>query len=279
MMNRNEMLRETEELKTYIDEIGDFYAWIRDYWTDMARSEDGAESGMLNFGFWPDGVTTMHDAQHSLRRLVLDAIQPFAPEALGLEVGCGIGGAAVGTLLDYPVRLSCLDLVPAQIERARSLADQRGVADRAEFCVGSSMDMPFENCQFDFAYCLESSFHYPDKTKFFSELSRVLKPGAMTVIADITCEDNASVTFRRGNHFSGIEEMKQLMTVAGFQIEQVIRIGNQVFVPLHQFVEAYSQGRRGKLYRYWNLVLRNYRVLATQGLMGYDIFIGRKPGP
>jgi SAM-dependent methyltransferase len=279
MMNRDEMLRETEELNTHIEEIGDFYDWIRDYWTDMARREDGTETGMLNFGFWPAGTITMYDAQHALRIQVLDAIKPFADGALGLEVGCGIGGAAVGTLLDYPVRLSCLELVQAQIERAQALALRLGVSDRAEYRIGSSMNMPFESDRFDFAYCLESSFHYDDKTKFFSELSRVLRTGARVAIADITCEDNNSVTFRRGNHFSGLEEMQQMMSANGFHVEQVIRIGDQVFAPLYKFVETYSMGRRGKLYRYWNLVLRNYHALSAQGIMGYDIFVGRKKVP
>lgn len=269
---------DAEHLSRYVEEVGDFYAWIRDYWTEMGQSKTGTASGMLNFGYWDASTESMFDAQCNLWSLVIRSLGDLRPGSRGLEIGCGIGGAAIRTVRETPVSLTCMDLIPAQIEIASKSALEGGVADRLEFCLGSAMDMPFDDASLDFSYCIESSFHYPDKRTFFRESLRVLKPGARAVLADITCEDNSLVSFRRGNFFLAVEQMKELMLDAGFVVENVISIGGQVFKPLQAYVEEFSQGRRGKLYRYWNLVLKNYLVLSEQGKMGYEIFILRKPG-
>lgn len=271
-------LSELESMEDLVREVGDFYAWSRDYWIDLGRRADGAGSGMLNFGLWEEHTGNMFDAQENLRRLIVRCLGALPPGARGLEIGCGIGGAAIRFAQEREVALTCMDLVPAQLEIGRKLARTAGVEGRIEFRQGSSMDMPFQNGAFDFSYCIESSFHYPDKPAFFRENFRVLKPGAVAVVADITCENNSLVTFRKGNYFCSVEETRQLMHESGFAVEEIVRIGDRVFHPLRAYVEKFNAGRRDKLCRYWNLVLKNYAELCDQGSMGYEIFVLRKGG-
>lgn len=280
MTNEHEVpaMPKPEEVNGLMQQVGDFYAWIRDYWTEMGRNEDGVRSGMLNFGLWEKHTATMYDAEENLRQRVANCLGTLPAGARGLEIGCGIGGAAIRLVQERDVVLTCLDLVPAQLEIGREAARTAGVAERIEFHAGSSMDMPFRDEVFDFSYCIESSFHYPDKLAFFRENFRVLKPGAVAVVADITCEDNSLVTFRSGNYFCAAEEMRTLMTRAGFAVEDVVRIGERVFTPLQAYVEKYNAGQRDKLRRYWNLVLKNYSALFERGKMGYEIFVLRKSG-
>lgn len=259
-----------------VEQVGDFYAWIRDYWTEMGHDRNGARSGMLNFGLWEKNTETLFDAEENLRKLVANCLGTLPPEARGLDIGCGIGGAAIRLLQERDVVLTGLDLVRAQLGIGRESARKAGVADRIEFRLGSSMDMPFEDGLFDFSYCIESSFHYPDKLAFFRENLRVLKSGAVAVVADITCEDNSLVSFRSGNYFLSAEELRKLMIESGFSVENVIHVGDRVFKPLQAFVAQYSAGQRDKLRRYWNLVLKNYSTLAARGKMGYEIFTLRK---
>lgn len=267
-----------EDLKSMMRQVGDFYAWSRDYWIDLGRGDDGTCSGMLTFGLWEEGTENMFAAQENLRQLIVRCLGELAPAARGLDIGCGIGGAAIRLVQERDVTLTCMDLVPAQLEIARGLAQKAGVAGRIEFGPGSSMDMPFRDETFDFSYCIESSFHYPDKLAFFRENFRVLKPGAVAVVADITCEDNSLVTFRKGNYFCAAKTMRQLMNEAGFSVEENVDIGDRVFHPLLAYVEKFNAGRRDKLRRYWNLVLKNYAVLFDHGKMGYEIFVLRKGG-
>lgn len=257
-------------------DVGDFYAWSRGYWIDLGRDRDGECSGMLNFGLWEENTDKMFDAQEKLRQLIVRCLGELPSGSRGLDIGCGIGGAAIRLTQQADVAMTCMDLVSDQLEIGQRLAEKAGMAGRVAFCPGSSMNMPFQDDAFDFSYCIESSFHYPDKRAFFRENFRILKPGAVAVVADITCEDNAQVAFRKGNYFPALAEMRQLMGEAGFLVEDVVRIGDRVFHPLLSYVEKFNAGRRDKLRRYWNLVLKNYAALFDRGKMGYDIFVLRK---
>lgn len=272
----NSKTSEHESTEDLMRHVGDFYAWSRDYWIELGRSDTGTGSGMLNFGLWEKHTANMFDAQENLRGSIMSHLGELPPGASGLEIGCGIGGAAIRLAQERDVVLTCMDLVPAQLEIGQALAQAAKLENRIEFRQGSSMDMPFQNGTFDFSYCIESSFHYPDKLAFFRENFRVLKPGATAVVADITCENNTLVTFRRDNYFCSVEGTRQLMQEAGFTVEKIVRIGDQVFHPLRIYVEKFNAGRRDKLYRYWNLVLKNYAELFDRGDMGYDIFVLRK---
>lgn len=275
-MNTEVLTAGHDSVADLVRDVGDFYAWSRDYWVDLGRDDDGACSGMLNFGLWEENTEKMFDAQENLRRLIVRCLGGLPPGSRGLDIGCGIGGAAIRLARERDVAMTGMDLVPAQLEIGRGLAEKAGAAGRIEFRPGSSMNMPFQDEAFDFSYCIESSFHYPDKRAFFRENFRVLKPGAAAVVADITCEDNARVSFRKGNYFPALAEMRRLMGEAGFLVEDTVRIGDRVFQPLLSYVEKFNAGQRGKLRRYWNLVLKNYAVLFDQGKMGYDIFVLRK---
>ncbi len=267
---------EIETLHEMIQQVAGFYNWSRNYWIELASLPDGTTSGMLNFGLWQEDTTTLFDAQENLRREVFRHLPALAGGAAGLEIGCGIGGAAVRLAKERDVHLTCLDLVAEQLELGRSLADRHGLGAQIDFTLGSSMSMPFDDSSFDFSYCIESSFHYPDNQAFLRENQRVLKPGAATLIADITCSDNSRVGFRRGNHYRSVTDMTAAMLAAGFTDVGVTRIGDRVFKPLQAFAEAFGHGRRDKLQKYWRLVLRNYEKLWEEGVMGYDIFVGRK---
>lgn len=267
---------ELEDVKSMVRQVGDFYAWVRDYLTEIGRNKDGTSSGMFTLGLWEKNTATMFDAQENLRRSVANCLGTLPPRARGLDIGCGIGGAAIRLVQERNVALTCMDLVPAQLEIARGLAQKAGVGERIEFRPGSSMDMPFRDGFFDFSYCIESSFHYPGKLAFFRENFRVIKPGAVAVVADITCEDNSLVSFKSGNYFYGVDELRKLMVESGFSVEDVIHIGDRVFHPVLDYVEKFNAGRRDKLRRYWNLVLTNYAALFDHGKMGYEIFVLRK---
>ncbi|MGH2680582.1 MAG: class I SAM-dependent methyltransferase [Actinomycetota bacterium] len=59
-----------------------------------------------------------------------------------LDVGCGSGDLALASLQRGAGRASGIDLSGGAIEQARSLADERGLADRASFAVGDGALAP-----------------------------------------------------------------------------------------------------------------------------------------
>lgn len=259
--------------------VGDFYDWIRDDWLTISSDSAGRNPSMLNFGYWKTDTQCLCDAQIELLDKIFDWLQGVSATQTGLDIGCGIGGAAVRLVRDTNVQLVCLDLIDKHLAIARERAVREGVAERIRFQQGNSMAMPFESNTFDFSYCIESSFHYPDIPAFLAENLRVLKPGATAIIADITCETPEAVRFRQGNFFYGFDVMQAWLQQIGFDVVTVDRIGLQVFSPLYAYHLTLKTPGREKLRRYWRLVLKNYVDLVSAGRMGYDIFVVRKPLP
>ena len=62
-----------------------------------------------------------------------------------LDVGCGSGDLLLATIARGATRGSGVDLGPRAIDAARSLADERGLADRATFAVGDGSVAPLEH--------------------------------------------------------------------------------------------------------------------------------------
>jgi len=265
------------------DEINDFYSWIRDYWSQLSESTDGVKSNILNFGYWADDQQNLFDAQNHFFDTVATMIGTQGNDATGVEIGCGIGGFAIRLLKKYPINLTCYDLLGEHLDKTRAYAQQEQVADRLKTVKGSSMDMSsFHIDELDFAYCIESSFHYDEKQRFFNEVYRALKPGAVFVFADISCEDNSKINFKSGNHFSSKSELDSYIENSNFTVQEHIDIGTSVYQQLHQFIKQYNKNILSKkqnaskvelkVARYWELVLNNYTVLNQKELMGYQIY-------
>ena len=212
-------------------------------------------------------------------------LSPLSASDRGVEIGCGIGGYAVRLLERTPVELTCYDLLDEHLSLTRSYAESRSVDERLHTIQGNSMNMEnFADGSLDFMYCVESSFHYDEKQKFFNEVARVLKPGATFVYADISCEDVSRITFKSGNHFSAKSELEGYITNAGMDIVEHRDIGGQVYEPLQRYTEYFNDellsepagSSNAKVGKYWDLVLNNYTKLYLQGKMGYQVFKLRK---
>jgi ubiquinone/menaquinone biosynthesis C-methylase UbiE len=259
-------------------QISNFYAWVRDYWTNLTISGKGQKNGMLNFGYWPSGTDNLYDAQMNLFDLVASFLSSMPTISHGLEIGCGLGGYAVGIAKKYKYTITCLDLLDEHLEITKAYAKENDVEKHICLHAGNSMEMySFEASTFDFAYCIESSFHYPNKQKFIDEVYKVLKPGTVFVFADITCENAERITFKAGNYFASELDLVSYFQNAGFEIEQSEKIGMKVFKPLLDYIKPSNRQKKSKIARYWELVLTNYALLADQNLMDYQLYKLRKP--
>lgn len=259
-----------------VEEIEFFYSWARDYWYRLGSDPEKGFSGLLNFGFWDQGVTNLYEAQQRLYNVCLEKISPFEPGSKGLEIGCGSGGNSMRLCKEEPVHMTALDISKVQIDWATKRAAEAGLGSELRYVLGDSMDMPFEDELFDFSLCIESSFHYERLESFVEEQRRVLKPGAKAVIADITCEDPSGVKFRQGNYFYSVSRMTDLLKKHDLEILSIQHIGSQVFDSLYECMYEFSKSEKNKVSKYWNLVLSNYSSLSRKGLMDYVIFEIRK---
>lgn len=109
-------------------------------------------------------------------RWVFDQLN-LSPETRVLELGCGTGRSWCENLNRVPrgwdITLSDLSLGMLQ-EAQRNL---RGSQRHFEFEVIDAQAIPFEDESFDAVVANHVLYHVPDRTKAFSEIRRVLRPG------------------------------------------------------------------------------------------------------
>ncbi|MDD5059230.1 MAG: class I SAM-dependent methyltransferase [Sideroxydans sp.] len=107
-----------------------------------------------------------------------------------------ISGA--GTGLDLPLlpalhHYTALDFNPAMLSRAR----QRGENLQVEFVLGDSMNLPFDNAQFDHVVLHLIVAVVPEPQRCLSEAARVLKPGGTILLFDKFLQAQQRAPLRR----------------------------------------------------------------------------------
>jgi ubiquinone/menaquinone biosynthesis C-methylase UbiE len=118
----------------------------------------------------------------------LAAQLPLQPGWHLLDIGSGLGGASRFFAHEHQCRVSGIDLTEDYVRVAGSLAQRVGLADKVDYRQGSALSIPFPDHVFDGAYMLHVGMNIEDKAALFSEVRRVLKPGGVFAIYDVTRE-------------------------------------------------------------------------------------------
>jgi len=97
-----------------------------------------------------------------------------------IDVGCGIGGPMRNICRFTGCDVTGLTLNPYQVQRGNELTDASDTVNgKCRSIQGDFMEMPFKDNEFDAAYAIEATCHAPDRVGVYSEIYRVLQPGAV----------------------------------------------------------------------------------------------------
>ncbi|MGI9592536.1 MAG: class I SAM-dependent methyltransferase [Myxococcota bacterium] len=111
-----------------------------------------------------------------------------------LDVGTGTGHTALA-FAPRVREVVGLDLTPAMLDQARSLAAERGVAN-VRFECGEAEALPYPDASFDLVTCRVCAHHFRRVGDAVREAARVLRPGGCVLWVDsISPEDPAADTF------------------------------------------------------------------------------------
>ena len=128
----------------------------------------------VHHGYWRTGRESSAEAAEALVRLVAERLAP-QPGERGLDIGCGYGATAGWLAEHHGMEVTGFTLSEAQAAAGRA---------RPGFTcqVRDWLDNGLPDAAFDRAYAIESSEHMVDKTRFFTEARRVLRPGGRFVV-------------------------------------------------------------------------------------------------
>lgn len=102
-----------------------------------------------------------------------------------LDAGCGIGETACWLAEHRDADVIGLNITDTQLEDARSLAVERGVADRTDFRFDDFEEMEtVPDDSVDVVWGLESICYATEKRTFLEQARRVLRPGGTLLVAD-----------------------------------------------------------------------------------------------
>jgi len=149
----------------------------------------------------------------------------LAPSSAVLKIGSGSGRYALRIAESVGCQITGLDINASGISNANQLAQSQNLERlvRFEQC-DVAQGLPFANESFDAAFSNDVLCHIPDRPKMFSELFRVLRPGARLLFSDalviggiLSHEEIATRSSIGYYAFSPPEENERLMEQAGFR--------------------------------------------------------------
>ena len=88
-----------------------------------------------------------------------------------------------------------IDLSEEFIKTATQLSKLVGMADRTRFIQGDAIDLPFENKSFDVVWTQHVQMNVNDKSKFYSEIDRVLTANGIFIYYDIFKKGDQEVDY------------------------------------------------------------------------------------
>jgi ubiquinone/menaquinone biosynthesis C-methylase UbiE len=88
-----------------------------------------------------------------------------------------------------------VDLTREYIRTARALSELVGLKGKTNFQVADATELPFKDGSFDIVWTQHAQMNVENKTGFYREIKRVLKPGGLFVYYDVFTTDGSDIIF------------------------------------------------------------------------------------
>ncbi len=141
----------------------------------------------------------------------------FQDQMTMLDIGCG-GGATLQRLLkrSKDAKVYGIDISEESVAKARSV--NASVLDKQVFIsLGSASQLPYEDRRFDLVTAVETVYFWPDLAHCFSEVLRVLKPGArFAIMLEVIDADSKWTDIVEGMTAYPPEQLQTMLDEAGF---------------------------------------------------------------
>ena len=140
-----------------------------------------------------------------------------------LDIGCGLGGPARYFAQRFGCTVRGIDITAPFVEAANKLTALLDLGDKVSFEQGDAHHLPYANDFFDGAYSQHVTMNIADRTQFFGEVWRVLKPGGFFALTEHGLGRNGNPHHPvpwsedgEGEWLATPAQTRDLLTAAGF---------------------------------------------------------------
>lgn len=215
----------------------------------------------LHYGVWDKNTRSLAEAILNTNAQLAE-LGEIKPADLVLDAGCGVGGPAVFLAKKFGCNVTGITLSERQVKTATGFAEKNGVGHLARFEQMDYTKTRFPDQSFDVVWAIESMQTATDKSLFFKEMHRVLKPGGKLLIADV---------FKKGNWEIGETPVMQTM-LNGWAMSDILsapQLGD--LIKKHNFGPARERDVTQEVAK----SIRRYYWYALAGMVGtkwYNLF-------
>ncbi len=131
--------------------------------------------------------TSDHHAHGSDLTRLINCLE-LQPNSVVFDAACGTGHTALA-LASRGHQVIGMDMTPEMVQDAQDLAEKRGLS--ISWLIGNVEQLPWEPQTFDAITCRRAAHHFQNLPLFLREAHRVLKPGGVLGISDMTAPSSA----------------------------------------------------------------------------------------
>jgi ubiquinone/menaquinone biosynthesis C-methylase UbiE len=249
------------------------------------------------------GIDTLHPGGMALTKRTAE-VAGIRSGTRVLDVSSGRGTQAVFYAESFGALVTGVDLSEEMLATAKARAEDAGVAERVQFRLGDSQQLPFSDAEFDVTIN-ECAVGIPDDSQsVLNEMVRVTKPGGTIAIhestwrGELSPERKEELSERYGTTPLELYEWKSMLEIAGvtdieFEFDQWSH--PQMFWQIRQDRKVKNHDNVFTLYEKIRTVLRlipefgvksiwktfengdRFFEAVMNGEIGYCLYWGRRP--
>ncbi|MEH1781713.1 MAG: methyltransferase domain-containing protein [Nostoc sp.] len=224
--------------------------------------QDQGETAILldqyHLGYWDEtnSNASITEAANRLTEIMIDKVT-IQPGERFCDLGCGVGMPGIQLSEVTGCFVDGITISESQYKKAQQLAEKAGISDRVHFILGDALNIPCEDATYDGGWFFESIFHM-GHNKALQEASRILKPGAILVIADLPARSTMTEEFKalceENSHSFVIpkEAYPEVLDKNGFDLIEINDVTEFVITPLVPNMKIACQQHESDFLKYLN---------------------------